>query len=454
MKKKRRALYILLAAAIAFGAGTAVLNISPADNERRSAEETDMPCVVTDIPLSQLSAIAVTNSDCSLGLLPIGENVELVLADETGKLVSSELEFSQSEARSTVYMLCHITGTRELPMPKDKDDYGYSTPLANLSFILSDKTQREFLLGSEIPGDRGYYLFDIGADRLYIVGNDTAALLLRTQKDFISHSVFPTVPTSEYTSVSEIEFERNGESFVIENRNGDFYMTSPIYQRLRSYNVYSSVVVPLGGIYADRCLAAGEDISAYGFENADIKASMTVKGVKYSALFANKDGKLLMADPDRGNIFEINAELLKLLPESFMSLLDGRPYYYSLGDCTSLRAVCAERETVFDFTGSGRDISARCGERVLDGDEVSSLSQSVNGVEIAECFSAPAEGENRITLYFTLNTGKTEKISLIDVGGKTVCDVDGVVNFSVTEVSVSNLISALSEYFSLSVFRS
>ncbi|MDO4983985.1 MAG: DUF4340 domain-containing protein [Eubacteriales bacterium] len=446
MKKKLRALYILIALAVVFGAGTAVLHISPSAAETESTESADIPCVITDIPVSMISAVAVTNSECSLGLLPMGENVELVLADETGQLVASDAQFSQSEARSMVYMLCHMSGTKELGTPKDKDEYGYSSPNANLTFILSDKTQREFLLGSETAGGRGYYLFDLAADKLYIVKNDTAALLLRTPKDFISHSIFPTVPTDEYTAVEEISFERDGESFVIKNENGEFFLTSPIYQRVRSYNVYSSIVVPLGGIYADKCLAAGEDLADYGFENAGMKVSMTVKGERYTAWFLSGEGTLLMADPEKGNVFEINAELLKLLPENYMSLLDGKPYYYSLGDCTSLRAVSDRFDLCFDFSGSGKDITAKCGDRTLTGDEVSALSQSVNGVEIAERFSGKAEGEPILTLSFTLNSGKTEKVSLVETGGKTVCEVNGTVNFTASPLSVSDLVSALAQY--------
>ena len=446
MKKKLRALYILIALAVAFGAGTLALNVSGTGGEAQAADQAEVPCAVTDIPLSKLSAIAVTNSQCSLGLLPMGENVELVLADGEGKLISADVELSQSEARSMVYMLCHITAAKELEMPKDRNEYGYSSPNANLSFIFSDKTRSEFLLGSELSGDRGYYLFDLAADKLYIVGSDTAALLMRTQKDFISHSIFPTVPTSEYTAVSEITYERNGEKFVIENINGEFYLTSPIYQRVRAYNVYSSIVVPLGGIYADKCLAAGEDISDYGFENAELRVSMTVKDEKYTAWFQSGEGTLLMAEPDRGNVFEINAELLKLLPEDFMSLLDGSPYYYSLGGCKSVRAVNDSFDITFDFSGSGKDITAKCGERTLTGDEVSALSQTVNGVETAERYSGDTDGETLLTLTFTLGSGDTETVRLIDIGGKTVCDVNGTVNFSVTALSVSNLVSALSQY--------
>ena len=113
-----------------------------------------------------------------------------------------------------------------------------------------------------------------------------------------------------------------------------------------------------------------------------------------------------------------------------------------------MRAVSDSFDITFDFTGSGKDITAKCGERTLTGDEVSTLSQTVNGVETAERYSGDTDGETLLTLTFTLGGGDTETVSLIDVGGKTVCDVNGTVNFSVTALSVSNLVSALSQYAS------
>lgn len=439
MKRKITAARALFAASLVMLAAIlCVAFIKPESRDDAEAQE----YAVTDISVADIGALAVTNGSGTFGLMCYGTEVEMIPADaaEVGSV-----SYSQSEMRSLIYAACHITATRQLSSDTDPKDCGLNAPAATVVLMGNDGSNTRVSILNRNELDGSYYLYSEADGRIYLIPGEEAALFLRSHMDFAAHEVFPSVPAADIQSVSRIEVTRaDGSGYTVENESGTFYITAPIYQRVRGSAVYSSLIAALGGLYGDNCLTLSG-----GLESVDAAITFTVAmntgGTSYAAAFAQKDGAWLMENSVTGAVYEINADAVNALPTEYTELMQGTPYYYSLGDCRSLLIKTPEHELLFEISGSGEDISAVCGTEALDAQDVIELSKAVNGAELAHPIDG-ADGESALTLVFTLNTGSRETVEFIPSGSEYAVRINGTANFTASAYSVESIIKSANSY--------
>ena len=288
MKRKITAARALFAASLVMLAAIlCVAFIKPESRDDAEAQE----YAVTDISVADIGALAVTNGSGTFGLMCYGTEVEMIPADaaEVGSV-----SYSQSEMRSLIYAACHITATRQLSSDTDPKDCGLNAPTATVVLMGNDGSNTRVSILNRNELDGSYYLYSEADGRIYLIPGEEAALFLRSHMDFAAHEVFPSVPAADIQSVSRIEVTRaDGSGYTVENESGTFYITAPIYQRVRGSAVYSSLIAALGGLYGDNCLTLSG-----GLESVDAAITFTVDmntgGTSYAAAFAQKDGAWLI----------------------------------------------------------------------------------------------------------------------------------------------------------------
>ena len=170
MKAKVRALIILSLLCVILGALYAFL---PGE-KTASGPESENAFLITDIPVSELLALAITNRHGSLGILNSPGGIRAV-SDTQG-------DYDLSQLRALVYLACHLTG-RPLDIRAEADDIANS--LARFSLILTGGREYYFAVLRQSPVNEDYFLFSEEAQAVFLVSGSEAQWFLKGAEDFL-----------------------------------------------------------------------------------------------------------------------------------------------------------------------------------------------------------------------------------------------------------------------------
>lgn len=435
MKQKRKALLILWTMVLLLAVGTATLAFYQPNAE--AEDEQTAVWQITDISVSEVGALAITNSHGTFGVLSYNGALELVTQNE-----ADGEHASVSELRSLVYTVSHLSSSKKLSAPASLAQYGYDSPTATVVLMLNDGSQLTLRLLMQSSMDGGYYLYREDTKELFLLDAATASFLLRSPLDFTEHSVFPAVSATELGTVTELTYESADGGYCVSGQEGGFTLTSPIRQKLRSSVLYQTLIYPLGALYGEECLASRDALDAYGLDTPDFSFSMTVDGEHYTALFRADGDTYLMGSAETGAVYRISADDALLLPTDIADLLDGMAYYYSLGDCRSLCLRADGRELLYELSGSGESISASINGTTLDAETVLELSNTVNSAAILRRLDGEPTGESVLTVQFTLNAGSIETVAFLPLSdGSYAVSVNGSSIFSTSAATVEAILA-------------
>ena len=171
MKAKVRALIILLSLCVIFGLTYALL---PGERQAPVRESADDAILITDIPVGELLALAVTNSNGSFGILNSPDGIRFV-TDTDGS-------FSASQMRALVYLACHLTG-RTLDIPPTADDIANS--IARYTLILTGGSEINFAVLRKSPVGEDYFLFSEDHQSIFRISGKDAEWFLSSAEDFL-----------------------------------------------------------------------------------------------------------------------------------------------------------------------------------------------------------------------------------------------------------------------------
>lgn len=440
MKAKRRAITALSAACLLLLACTAALALyTPRGAQDAQAGGTVYE--ITNIPVGEIRAVAVSNAEAIYGLMQSGGEITMV-SDVQGV-------YSAAELRALVYAACHLTGKREIRDLSAAEQYGINSPLARITLIRSDGGEVNLSLLSQNPIDGSYFLFSEEKQAIYLIPPGEAELFLRREKDFESHTIFPPVSAENYRTVQEIslDFRRKGRDYKIENRPEGFYIVEPIYQRVPPVAVMEKLRY-ISMLYADSVVAAGAELSQYGFDEYTLRLSMTCGGTEYTALLLDReDGTMLMANPENGAVYELGSEYLPELLQDYLALTGSTAFSYAAGDIRSVSVADGAREVLFELSGEGESLTAAVNGKKLDNAALAGLMGVFNSCGIEkEVFGAPA-GAADLTITFTMRSGRTETVAFVPAAeGSCYVSVNGVVNFTTTRAAAEAVREAAFAY--------
>ena len=444
MNKKLKTLLIICGIIVVLGiAIAAVLLIKPANGGNEGGD--DIVYTLTDISVADVGAVAIVQGENSFGMMCSANGITLITPDDQSGKKSAM--YSQTELRSFVYAACHISSAQKLSGSVDPDDYGAKAPLCVITLMDNAGGSTQFkVLSKSSVGDSYYISVMPDETAIYLIDSTVAEIFLRPASDFVSHSVFPAIDASNYGSVSEVTLKTADGGYTVANKNGVFYLTEPIEQRLRTASVYSSLLTALGGLYGDTCVEVSGGLKACGYDTPEIVIGMSFNGSEYLASFVRDGEGWLMENCATGTVYSVNADAVALLPKDEIALMDGAPYYYSLGDCTSVELGTSAKQLLFEISGSGETISAAVNGKTLDADAVMALSSAINGAELVRRIDG-ADGSAEITILFTLTSGSREKVELVPIDASAYAvRINGVTNFSASSASVKNILNIMDKY--------
>lgn len=135
----------------------------------------ESPAIITDIPVSELLAIAISNSNGAFGILNNPDGITLI-SDKTGS-------FSVSQMRATAYTACHLPGIRDLKIIPEAQDIANS--LSRFTLILTGGREQNFYILRKSPVGDDYLLFSEEQQSVFLVSAADAEWFLQSAEDFL-----------------------------------------------------------------------------------------------------------------------------------------------------------------------------------------------------------------------------------------------------------------------------
>ena len=172
MKAKLRALFVLLALCIFFA-----LNLALLPSERPVPAALVTGIMITNIPVSEVFALAITNSYGLFGILNSPEGIT-VLADLDGN-------FNAQEMRALIYLTANLPGLRRLDNFSPPEADGIANSLARFTLILNGGMESNFTILQQSPVSDDYLLFFEEQGSLFLISRSTAEWFLRDPEDYL-----------------------------------------------------------------------------------------------------------------------------------------------------------------------------------------------------------------------------------------------------------------------------
>ncbi len=409
--------------------------------KQESVQVAEDAFVVTDIAVADLAGTIIQNDQMSLGILQNGTELELITED-TGT-------FDLSQLRTLIYALCHMTASLEFTEEDKWEDFGMSEPTTLISLFLSDGTTQEYALLDQNAIDGSYYFYSEVDNKVFLVGEIIGDMLSGGYANFYAKTVFPTINGSNYTYLERVYVENvDGSSYELMQKDGGFYMTSPIQQKVSLANVVTGWLPYVGGLYADEVVATNADLSDYGFDAYDLRITMTVSGQEYiGAMLVEEDGSILFGDELTGSVYRAAEVEYNSISQSYISFFGGKAFQYAMGDIAEITATSDLGRTSFAITQQDQSVTVVANGVSMESDDTNDLVKAINGVSIERAATDVGEMAVVLEMTFRFISGIQDKVVIGQTANGEYCvAINDIVNFMVTEDSVMTLIQAVEQY--------
>lgn len=441
MKQLRNALWILLAIWLLLLTGLIWLLRTEAMPAQRAEEAESTVYTITDIPVTQLSAVAVENKQARFAVMRTPDGVEAI--------TKTPGVYDDTQLMALLYAAGHMTGTR-----KNTDDgawaqYGADAPQATITLHLADGTQQTLRVLMRDPlDDSGAYVLSEKDQAVYLVSYAVVELFLRQESDFISHSVLPVVTRDDYAGIERITLDFAGKQrgYTIAQQAGSFALTAPISHRLSPLSVQSQLLDYIAALYADRIVETGANLSAYGFDAYDLKLTLDWCGNPYEALFVqHPQHGWLMADPASRNVVAVDAQVMDALTQDYTVLLGGAIISLGAGDVRSVDLSVDDAMCTLDLSGSGEGLTGMIAERSVPLEKLRALFTALNALTPVGEVTEPMQlAPPILELTARLHNGSVMQVrfTLVTEGFYAVT-IDDQTNFLTSETAFAALASAV-----------
>lgn len=443
MKQKKIAVLALLLLNALLASGLIFL-LRPAESEQTAQTETAVVYAVTDYALTDVMALKIEHAEASYAMMQSGAQVEMISRTEGS--------YDLSQMRAVIYAACHISSSRKMTDPQSFSQYGAENPFATVTIFLTDGTQRILQVLLDNPLDESTYLYDEAESAVYLVSRSVTDLFLRSEKDYLSHTIFDLKTTNDFAGVEKIALSYpSGYSrdYTIEKTDQGYYLTAPISHRLSGDRVSSDLLSSLLQLYADEVVAAGVSPSDYGFDTPDLKVDLTMNGQTQTALFILGEDACLMASPQGDTVYSLSSDPVYMLMLDYTSLLSGSVVSYGAADIQDMTLRRGQESRFLSFGGNGAELSVSMDGRMLPSDQVSQLISAINTLAPAAELAGESTAEPVLSIEVRLRSGAKETVDLIDIGQSLYAvRINGVINFAAVSdayAQLSDLIQTLFE---------
>lgn len=442
MKAKRIAVVSLLIVNLLLGSWLTLLllDASSAPEAAAPAPETVIHAV-TDFSVADVAAVMIKNANASYAIMQSGTQLEMLTAVPGS--------YDSSQMRALVYASSTITSSRKIEDESAFAQYGFENPRAEVTIYLADGTSEVLKVLEDNPLDASCYLYSQAHNAVYLVSSDVTSLFLRSEQDFLSHTVFSLRSADDLQHLTRVTlFPRGGRTYTLSSTDQGYYITAPIRHRLAADQVYTNVYVNLVTLYADEVVASGVSLADYGLDKPDLEVEIRMGDATERAVFLLSDNNTaLMAAKGGSTVYRLSDSPVLMLMQDYTALLGGSIVSYGAGDIAEMTLASGEKSVALTFTGSSTELLVKQGDNVLDREFVSALLQAVNQiVPYAELSSVPAL-EPVLSVTMMLRSGTQERIELLDIGqGLYAVSINGEANFATGPESLAALQSILDTF--------
>lgn len=435
MKAKMRALIVLVLLNILLAGAIAILLTMP--GKEAALQENATVYEVTDLSASQIMAVKVENENAAYAIMQNGPNIELIS--------TLKGEWDQTQLRAFIYAAGHISGSRKVEEEAAFGNYGMADPRSSIAIFLSDGTEKYYRVLARNPLDQGSYFYSEEDNAIFLVAQDVADLFLRTEKDFLRHTVFSITTEDEFAGVDKIavKYFGKGRDYIVEKKQQGYYLTSPSFIRLPQERVAGDLFGSILGLYADEIVAAQADLHTYGLDQPDMQMQITVNDRIQTAVFRMEDNNVcLMAQPNGTTVYRLDADPVLMLMQDYTTLLGSSIVTYAAGDLSDLTLTRGDKLIYIEFALGGASIAANAVERQLSAGEIALLMQAVNRVPPVGELSGNTAAAPAITMTANFLSGLKETVEFIPVTEDVYAvSINGAADFATSAQAVLTLYS-------------
>jgi len=392
---------------------------------------------VTDFSVADIAAVMIKNADASFAVMQSGVQIEMITAVPGS--------YDPSQMRALVYAASSITSSRKIEDEALFAQYGFDQPRAQVTIYFADGSSEVLSVLEDNPLDASCYLYSQAHHAIYLVSSDVTSLFLRSEQDFLSHTVFSLRSADDLPNLSRVTlYPKNGRTYTLASTDQGYYITAPIRHRLAADQVYTNVYVNLVTLYADEVVASSVSLADYGLDKPDLEVQITLGDKTERAVFVlSEDDTALMAEKGGHTVYRLSDTPVLMLMQDYTALLGGSIVSYGAGDIAEMTIEDGRRSATLTFTGSSTELIVKNGNQTLEKETVSAVLQALNQVLPYAELTGNVQGESRLTMTISLRSGTQERIELMDIGqGLYAVSINGTANFATGAESFS-AISAL-----------
>jgi len=416
----------------------ALLRTQEALQETAPAPETIIHDV-TGFSVADVAAAMIKNENASYAIMQNGTQVEMI--------TSVPGSYDPSQMRALLYAASSITSSRKIEDEAQFAQYGYDAPRAQVTIFLADGSEEVLSVLADNPLDASCYLHSKTQNAVYLVSSDITDLFLRTEQDFLSHTVFSLRSADDLDKLTDVRIipGRNGRAYTLSSTDQGYYITAPIRHRLSADQVYTNVYVNLVTLYADEVVASGVSLADYGLDKPDLTVEITIDGAKERAVFLlSEDDTALMAQENGTTVYRLSDSPVLMLMQDYTALLGTSIVSYGAGDIAEMTLSSAGKSAVLTFAGAGTELVVKNGDKTLEKEAVSAVLQAVNQLTPYAELTGEITGEAALTMTLMLRSGTQERVELVDIGqGLYAVRINGAANFAAGADSFSQLAALL-----------
>ncbi len=439
MKSKKIAVLSLVIVNILLGAWLSLL-LADRQNAPQAIVQTPEAVIhaVTDFSVADVAAIMIKNESASYAVMQSGAQVEMITA--------AGGSYDPSQMRALIYAASSITSSRKIEDESTFAQYGFDHPRAQVTIYLADGTSEVLNVLEDNPLDASCYIYSQAHNAVYLVSSDVTSLFLRSEKDFLSHTVFSLRTADDLSKLSRVTlYPKGGRNYTLASTDQGYYITAPIRHRLAADQVYTNVYVNLVTLYADEVVASGVQLSDYGLDKPDLEVEIQMDGASERAVFLlSENDTALMAQKGGSTVYRLSDTSVLMLMQDYTALLGGSIVSYGAGDIAEMTIESAGKTATLTFTGSSTELVVKNGERTLDRETVSSVLQALNQIVPYAELTGGMQAELALSMTILLRSGTQERIELSDIGqGLYAVFINGTANFATGADSFSQLLALL-----------
>lgn len=427
MKTKLRLLFLMIAVNLILIGLVLLLSQNTARETVSQAVTTVYE--VTNISASNIFAVKVENELASYAVMQNGPALEMVSMNSG--------EWDESQLRAFVYAAGHISGSRKVADETKFSDYGLDNPRSNITIFMADGSEKVYRVLANNPLDRSTYFYSQDDQAVYLVARDVADLFLRSEKDFLSHTIFRVKSEADYPSVEKIEIRLmgKGRDYTVEKTDRGYYLTSPVFIRLPQERVMNDLLGSILRLYADEIIEMGAQPAAYGLDQPDMALSVTGNKQTQSAVFRlEQNNESLMAQPEGSVIYRLGADPVLMLMQDYTTLLGSSLISYKPAELSDLTISTGEQRLFIEFTGTGDNLAIQIDGKKLSEEEAAVVLKAINSISPVGEVSGTSASLPQLSMKAYFKNGIREMVDFIlleedrfavSIDGKTAFATDG-----------------------------